>query len=268
MKRTTLWILVSLIIASLLLSACAPAAVASSKGKPAKIEPIEGMEFNRVTLTEKAAERLGIQTAPVREEQRTRRSTLVGEVVDNPMVPVTGDAAASGSGNTAAPAVAYVRVRVNEGGRNKVDRVRPALVLSRNPDDEDNPEEIGSAADAFEDTAVFDREDNDSGQATLYYKLNNTSQALVKGSNVWVEVPLQSNEAPQKVIPYAALLYDLYGKTFAYTNPEPLVFIRQPVTVDYIDGDVAVLMDGPSVGTAVVTVGVAELYGADTGIGK
>jgi hypothetical protein len=29
-----------------------------------------------------------------------------------------------------------------------------------------------------------------------------------------------------------------------------------------------VLVDGPAAGTKVVTVGVAELYGADTGIGK
>jgi hypothetical protein len=29
-----------------------------------------------------------------------------------------------------------------------------------------------------------------------------------------------------------------------------------------------VLLDGPPVGTEVATVGIAELYGADTGVGK
>jgi uncharacterized protein YbjT (DUF2867 family) len=78
----------------------------------------------------------------------------------------------------------------------------------------------------------------------------------------------QIKGAQRKVIPYAAVVYDLQGKTWAYTNPEPLTFVRQAVTVDYIEGDNVVLMDGPAAGTAVVTVGVPELYGADTGIGK
>ena len=51
-------------------------------------------------------------------------------------------------------------------------------------------------------------------------------------------------------------------------SPEPLVFMRHPVTVEYIEGDWAILSDGPPVGTIVATVGVPELYGADTGIGK
>ncbi|HEU5098778.1 MAG TPA: hypothetical protein VFU22_07155 [Roseiflexaceae bacterium] len=78
----------------------------------------------------------------------------------------------------------------------------------------------------------------------------------------------QINGAQRKVIPYSAVVYGLKGETWAYTNPEPLTFIRQPITVDYIEGDKVVLVDGPASGTVVVTVGVAELYGTDTGIGK
>lgn len=69
------------------------------------------------------------------------------------------------------------------------------------------------------------------------------------------------------VIPYAAILYDADGTTWAYTNPEGLVFIRALITVDRIEGDVAVLTSGPPAGTLVVTVGGAELYGAENGIG-
>src|SRR5713101_6061877 len=32
-------------------------------------------------------------------------------------------------------------------------------------------------------------------------------------------------------IPYAAVLYDPNGDTWAYTNPEALVFVRAPITV-------------------------------------
>jgi hypothetical protein len=70
------------------------------------------------------------------------------------------------------------------------------------------------------------------------------------------------------VIPYDALIYDLDGQTWMYVSPEPLIYFREPITVDYIDGGIVVLLDGPALGTEVVTVGVAELYGTDTGIGK
>jgi hypothetical protein len=70
------------------------------------------------------------------------------------------------------------------------------------------------------------------------------------------------------VIPYGAVIYGLNGETWAYTSPEPLTFIRVPITVDFIEGDNAVLSDGPSPGTEVAIVGVAELYGIETGVGK
>ena len=73
--------------------------------------------------------------------------------------------------------------------------------------------------------------------------------------------------ALRTVMPYAALLYDENGDTWAFTNPEGLAFVRDSVTVDFIEGDLVVLSDGPSVGTLVVTVGAAELYGAESGIG-
>lgn len=67
-----------------------------------------------------------------------------------------------------------------------------------------------------------------------------------------------------KVIPYAAILYDVQGDTWVYTNPEPLTFVRTPVTVDYIEGNQAVLLEGPSSGSNVVIVGAEELYGSET----
>lgn len=70
------------------------------------------------------------------------------------------------------------------------------------------------------------------------------------------------------VVPYSSMLYDLNGKTWVYTNPEPLTFVRYPISVDYIENDIAILSVGPAAGTLVVTVGAAELYGAETGVGK
>ena len=72
----------------------------------------------------------------------------------------------------------------------------------------------------------------------------------------------------RRVIPYAAVLYDPDGATWAFTNPEPLLFVHQAIKVDYIEGGLAVLLEGPPSGTAVVTVGAAELFGAEIGVGE
>jgi uncharacterized protein YceK len=66
------------------------------------------------------------------------------------------------------------------------------------------------------------------------------------------------------VIPYAAILYDTEGNTWIYTNPEPLIFVRSPITVDRIEGEEAFLSAGPPSGTAVVTVGATELFGSES----
>ncbi len=136
----------TLLIASFILAACGQVASTTTKIEPAKVEAIDGTKLNRLTLTPKAAERLGIQTTPLREEQ--------------------------------------------------------------------------------------------------------------------------VNGVQRKVIPYAALIYGLNGDTWLYTSPAPLTFIRAPISVEFIEGNRVILTDGPAVGTEIVTVGVAQLYGTDTGIGK
>jgi hypothetical protein len=73
--------------------------------------------------------------------------------------------------------------------------------------------------------------------------------------------------AGERAVPYAAVFYDLSGSAWVYTNPELRSFVRHRISVARVDGDTARLKDGPPAGTRVVTVGVAELYGAEKGIG-
>ena len=68
-------------------------------------------------------------------------------------------------------------------------------------------------------------------------------------------------------IPYAAVVYDEDGGTWAYTSPKRLTFVRVPITVADISQDRAVLSEGPKAGTDVVTIGTAELFGVEQGIG-
>ena len=71
-----------------------------------------------------------------------------------------------------------------------------------------------------------------------------------------------------KTAPYSSVLYNEFGKTFVYTNPKLLTFVRSPVTIQKIEGDKAVMTAGPAVGTVVVTRGVWELFGAEVGVGE
>src|SRR3546814_5464906 len=48
-----------------------------------------------------------------------------------------------------------------------------------------------------------------------------------------------ARRAGRRVVPYAAVLYDPEGKTYVYTSPTPLTFVRAEVRVDRIEGDLA-----------------------------
>jgi hypothetical protein len=62
-----------------------------------------------------------------------------------------------------------------------------------------------------------------------------------------------------KVIPAVAVVQDQQGNVWAFKSPDSLVFIRERISVDNVVGDLAVLSEGPAVGTAVVTAGAAQL---------
>ena len=64
-------------------------------------------------------------------------------------------------------------------------------------------------------------------------------------------------------IPYSAVIYDVNGDAWAYTSPAPLTYVRQKLDIASIDDQTAILADGPAEGTQIVTVGGAELYGAE-----
>jgi len=70
--------------------------------------------------------------------------------------------------------------------------------------------------------------------------------------------------ADRTVVPYSSIIYDTEGNTWVYTSPEPMTYVRTSVQVDSIQGDDAVLLEGPPAGTAIVTVGAEELFGAET----
>lgn len=81
-------------------------------------------------------------------------------------------------------------------------------------------------------------------------------------------IDVQTAPVSGNTVPFAAVIYDIEGNTWVYTNPEPLTFVRAPIVIDYIEGDMAYLTEGLGSGITVVTVGVAEIYGTETGVSK
>jgi len=68
--------------------------------------------------------------------------------------------------------------------------------------------------------------------------------------------------------PYSALLYDASGREWVFISPEPNVFTRTSIKVEFIEGDRVYYSEGPAAGTKLVTAGIAQLYGIEFGVGK
>jgi len=233
-KYRSCWIALAWIVASIWLAACTPSPE-THQVAPAHVEPIAGTDLSRIELTEKAAERLDIQTVPVREQTAARKRVFGGQVL---------------SGR----ASVLVRVALNESDLAKVDRSQPVIV---------RPLEEGADGWIAQAIAAPDAEE---ATEALYLSVA-TESGFAPDQRVSVETSMLGSGAEQKVIPYAAVLYDTHGDTWVYTRPGPLVFVRAPIVVDYIDGDLAVLSECPPAGTEVVTSGTGELFGAESGIG-
>jgi hypothetical protein len=252
MKYRNLWIIGILLIAGLPLTGCGspPKTVASHANPPAGITPIAGGDLHYVVLSEQAINRLKIQTAPVREEQVTRKRS-VGGAVSLP------DAGPPNTTTKPAPGGVWVRVPLPAADLRKVDRGQLVRVLPLDGTGAGVPGQPVETQAAAPQAATGE----------LYYVVNSAGHGLAAGQRVHVELTLAGSTAPRKLIPYAAVVYDTHGDTWAYTSSEPRTFVRHRVVVDYIEGDRAVLSEGPPTGTAVVTVGGAELLGTEFGVG-
>lgn len=248
MKQRNLWIGLLLIsFAAFGLVGCAQES-ASEKVEPAELVD-QGDGRNLVILTEHAAQRLGIQTEEVGEEEMMVKRTYGGEVAE--ANPTSG---------------ALVMVSLAPQEKSMVDTAIPAYIFPLgNDDEEDDDMGEGIAAELDESSGLDDDEDDDTD--VLYYSTSGQGDFVV-GQRLMVEVALKGEQGARLVVPFSSLLYDINGETYVYISPEPLKFLRVPVVVERIEDDKVILEEGPAAGTNVVTVGAVELYGADTGVGK
>lgn len=67
-------------------------------------------------------------------------------------------------------------------------------------------------------------------------------------------------------IPYASVVYDPSGRTYAFVAAGRLTYVETPISIAWISGKTAYLRRGPRAGAQVVSTGAEELYGVQTGV--
>lgn len=108
---------------------------------------------------------------------------------------------------------------------------------------------------------------NGSATVDLFYEIENKDGLFRPGQKVAVRI-LLAGEDQGLAVPASALLYDIHGDTWVYENTAPKGFTRRRVEVRFVEGDEAILARGLQAGAKIVTVGAAELFGAEFGFGK
>jgi hypothetical protein len=210
----------------------------AKKAAHATLIPIAGQKsLYKVSFTEKSAERVGIKTAPMREERVTRKRMLTGTV----------EASSEGS----------LQLSVPLSGRTDEPAAGQSVSLRR----------VG--ADAIVAKAQLQdvtRMAGEDGQRIARLKIDGSPGPLVAGDRVQVDMTL-GEPGDRKLIPSAAVVFDAKGAAWVYVAVEPLTFVRTAVKVDYVDAEVAHLREGPKAGTPVAVGGVVEISGTESRIG-
>ncbi len=284
-------LIASAAVAMLLLGPAAARAAdpggAGSVGKSPAVtfENIPGSTVKRVILTAKAAERLGIETGRVVEKPVVLKQMVSGLVIP-PMekqpepkpsggvfggfgrvasasamqaVAAAAPAPPRGAPRSISPATGevWVLVTLSPAEWDRLAKDKPARLLPLAT--RDNPGKKVFARPS----GIAPLEDMKRSMLSLYYVVPGKDHGLTVNNRMRVELQMSGNNEKKKVVPYGSVYYDAKGDAWVYVNLNPLVFERRRVGVERIAGDHAVLSDGPPVGTPVVTVGAALLYGTE-----
>ena len=249
-------------------------------------ESIPGSTAKRVILTAKAAERLGIETGKVGEKRVVLKQMVSGLVIPpmekrpapKPSGGVFGgfERVASAASATHAVAVAapapqrvaprstsaaagevWVLVALSPAEWDRLAKNKTARILPLATRDKSGKEVFARPS------GMEPLEDMKRSMLSLYYVVPGKDHGLTVNDRMRVELQLSGSNEKKKIVPYSSVYYDAKGAAWVYVNTKPLVFERQRVGVERVVGELAVLSDGPPVGTPVVTVGAALLYGTE-----
>jgi membrane fusion protein, heavy metal efflux system len=101
----------------------------------------------------------------------------------------------------------------------------------------------------------------------VFYELPNPNEHYIPGQRLGVSIPLKE-AAESLVIPWSSIVFDINGGTWVYEQVGDRKFTRKRVTIHHTVDAIAVLGNGPSPGTKIISEGAAEVFGAETGFVK
>jgi RND family efflux transporter MFP subunit len=155
---------------------------------------------------------------------------------------------------------AWVRVPLPVGDLDAIDRAEPARVgkLSAPP---------GARLPTAAPVAAPPSANPLAATVDLFYEMSNPDGKLFPGQRLGVSLPL-ADARESLTVPWAAVVFDIHGGTWVYEQLGPRRYARRRVVVSHTAGPDAVLSSGPPAGTEVVTAGVQQLFGAETGFVK
>ncbi len=108
----------------------------------------------------------------------------------------------------------------------------------------------------------------DSGSSGIqYYAPVKTDDGLVPGQRVFVHMIEPKSKLTVKTIPYSSVIYKDDGSSWIFVTANKNEFTRYGIEIEKILGSTVVLAEGPPAGTAIVSVGAAELMGVEQLIG-
>ena len=262
-------------ILSVLAATAGPVSAEEWHDTAARVESIEGSDLHRVVLTERSAQRAGIATGVVASQPITRTMTIEGLVMAAPYLELaallpSGSLEASATLVKAAPYPELAALLQSGSLEASATLVKAAHALSVasaavGPKASIRPVGIGKIADHAADLVAVVGTDVPNGPSSLIFMMSAKDHGLAAQQRVFVTI--STTERARKTIPAGALFYDEHGKAWVFTNPEPLVFIRHLVEVEFVQAGQAVLKEGPPDGTVVVTTGAMLLFGAEIGLG-
>ena len=152
----------------------------------------------------------------------------------------------------------WVRVPVPSSDLNSIDQKADAFIqpLSATVDEESliaKPVNAPPTADPL------------TSSTHLYYALKNNSSVLRPMQRVFVTLNTLSKSGNNIKIPYSAVIYDIYGGSWVYTQQSKNLYERKRVFLDHVSGHQAIISEGPPVNSKIVVNGALELFAIETG---
>lgn len=195
-----------------------------------------------VRAVDEARAQVGVAEAAVRRAQAQRQ--LLG-------APALG---------TVSPAMLWLRVPVYAGDFDRFDLAAEAFVGRLGGGSTNAPvpaKPVAAPPSANGGASTVD----------LFYSVTNAAGLFRVGQKVGVVVPLKDEETGS-VVPWSAVVHDAQGGTWVYENPSPQLYVRRRVHVSRVQNHDAQVISGIREGARVAVQGVAELFGAEMGVGK